>query len=61
MNILLTFRSKLERRTREEVFVGKYYPDKFDFKSLYLYPDILSAIFNEHIVGIKELQNRKSG
>ena len=40
---------KLERKNRGEVFIGKYYPDKFDrfVKSLYLYPDILYAIFNE--------------
>jgi hypothetical protein len=38
---------KLEGKTRKEVFIGEYYPDKFDFKSLYLNPDILSAIFNE--------------
>ncbi|MGC1928819.1 MAG: hypothetical protein WA667_07570 [Candidatus Nitrosopolaris sp.] len=40
---------KLERKKRGEVFIGQHYPDKFDrfVKSLYLYPDILSAIFNE--------------
>jgi hypothetical protein len=42
-----TEKQKLEKRTREEVFRGKYYPPKFDFRSFYLYPDILSAIFNE--------------
>lgn len=42
---------KLERKTRGEVFIVKginqYYPPTFDFKSLYLYPDILSAVFDE--------------
>jgi hypothetical protein len=38
---------KLEGKTREEVFIGEHYPDKFDFKSLYLHRDTLSAIFNE--------------
>lgn len=42
-----TGKQKLERKSRGEVFKGKYYPPKFDFRSLYLYPDILSAIFNE--------------
>jgi hypothetical protein len=38
---------KLEEKSRKEVFIGENYPDKFDFKSLYLYRDVLSAIFNE--------------
>jgi hypothetical protein len=50
---------KLERKKRGEVFIGQHYPDKFDrfVKSLYLYPDILYAIFT-HIVGTMELQDR---
>ncbi|MGB6531345.1 MAG: hypothetical protein WBF33_24825 [Candidatus Nitrosopolaris sp.] len=47
---------KLERKNRGQVFIGKYYPDKFDRfgKSLYLYPDMLCAIF-------KEVHNRNNG
>ena len=38
---------KLERKNRGDVFKRGLYPLTFDFRSLYLYPDILSAIFNE--------------
>jgi len=42
---------KLEKKTEEEIFKiqngDRYYPDEFDFNSLYIYPTILSEIFQE--------------
>jgi len=52
---------KLERKRRDEVFVGSYFPPKFEFKSLYLYPEILAEIFkeaNNRINGKKEQRVR---
>jgi hypothetical protein len=54
---------KLERKTRRDVFITKdtyeYYPDTFYFKRLYLYPDILSAIFNEAHSRNSEVEKQK--
>jgi hypothetical protein len=51
-NNITGFGKKLERKTIEEVFRKgdanyRYFPETFNFKPLYIYPDILSAIFNE--------------
>ena len=52
---------KLEKKRKNEVFFGSYFPPKFEFNSLYLYPEILSEIFKEVHNRTNGKENRKYG